>query len=141
MAVTTDSGVPTWNFTIKQSADWSPSLAWTDDNGNPVNLSGCSMKLMIKAYATSSVSLLTLSSSASSGSRIVLGGTTGIYTLVFAHADTAALPVSGAPTPNLLQSGLPAVALGVYDLQFIDVNGDVGYLFKGNVSIEPSVTE
>jgi hypothetical protein len=141
MAITTDSGVPVWNFTIKQSADWSPSLAWTDDGGNPVNLTDCSMKLMIKAYATSSVSLLTLSSSASSGSRIVLGGSSGIYTLVFAHADTAGLPVTGAPTINQLQSGLPAVALGVYDLQFIDSSGNVSYLFKGNVSIEPSVTE
>lgn len=141
MAVTTDSGVPIWNFTIKQSADWSPSLAWADDGGNPVNLTDCSMKLMIKAYASSPAAILTLSSAATSGSRIVLGGTTGIYTLVFAHADTAGLPVNGAPVPNLLQSGLPAVALGVYDLQFIDANGDVGYLFKGNVSIEPSVTE
>lgn len=141
MSVTTDSGVPTWNFTIKQNSDWSPSLTWTNDSGGPVNLTNCSMKLMIKAYATSTVALMTLTSSAASGSRIVLGGTTGIYTLAFAHADTALLPVTGAPTVNQLQSGLPAVALGVYDLQFTDPNGLISYIFKGNVSIEPSVTE
>jgi hypothetical protein len=140
MSVTTDTGIPIWNYTIKANSDWSPSFVWTGDNGSPTDLTGWSMKMSIKAFATSPTSLLTLSSTATSGSRIVLGGTTGVVTLVFAHADTAGLPITGTPAPNLLRTGLPAYELGVYDLQYIDANGDIDYLLKGAVSIEPAAT-
>jgi hypothetical protein len=140
MALTTTPGVAQWSFSLKQGADWSASMTWNDDSGNPINLTGYSMKLEIRAFASSPIPLLTLSSASSTGSHIVLGGTAGTITLVFAHADTAGLIPIGLPLPSSPLTGARAYSLGVYDLQFTDPTGNVGYLLEGNVSIDPQVT-
>jgi len=141
MATTTNSGVANWSFVIKQGSDWSPTMTWTDDNGAPIDLTGYHMKLTIRAYASSPIALLTLDSADTTGSRIVLGGTAGTIELIFAHADTAALAPSGLPLPGTsLSGGARVYALGVYDLQFTDPAGEVGYLVEGSVSLDPQVT-
>ena len=141
MATTTGSGVAIWNITIKQNSDWSPTITWLDDNGAPVNLTGYSMKLEIKAFAASPISLITLSSSGSSGSRIVLGGTAGTIQLIFAHADTASLSPIGLPIPGSpILGGVQTFALGVYDLQYTDPTGNQEYLVQGTVSLNQAVT-
>lgn len=141
MATTTPLDIPTWNFTIKQNADWSPTLIWRDDNGNPIDLTNYAMKLAIKAFAGSPVSIIELDSSSSSGSRIVLGGTAGTIQLVFAHADTRQITPIGLPLPGSpLAGGSRTYALGVYDLQYVDPLGDVGYLVQGNPSLSLAVT-
>ena len=38
MAITTNSGVGSFSFTIKQGGDFSLSMTWLDDNGAPMNL-------------------------------------------------------------------------------------------------------
>lgn len=140
MAVTATSGVAQWSFTLKQGADWSASMTWSDDNGAPINLTGYSMKLTIRAFINSTVALLTLSSANTTGSHIVLGGTSGTIALIFAHADTATLTPVGLALPGSLLTGARVYALGVYDLQFTDPTGQVGYLLEGSVSLDPQVT-
>lgn len=141
MATTTPLEIPTWNFTIKQNADWSPTLTWRDDNGVPIDLTNYAMKLAIKAFAGSPVSILMLSSSSSSGSRIVLGGTAGTIQLVFAHADTVSIVPVGLPSPaSPFTNGPRTYVLGVYDLQYVDPLGDVGYLVQGNPSLNLAAT-
>lgn len=141
MATTTPLDIPTWNFTIKQNADWSPVLTWRNDNGSPVDLTNYAMKLAIKAYANSPISIIELDSASSSGSRIVLGGTAGTIQLVFAHADTRTITPIGLPLPgSSLTGGGRTYSLGVYDLQYVDPLGDIGYLVQGNPSISLAVT-
>jgi hypothetical protein len=141
MATTTNSGVGIFNFVLKQGADWSPVITWNDDNGAPLNLTGYHMKMTIRAFAASPIALLTLDSASSTGSRIVLGGTAGTIELIFTHADTAALAPIGLPLPGSpIFGGARVYALGVYDLQFTDPTGEVGYLLEGSVSIDPQVT-
>jgi hypothetical protein len=141
MAVTTTSGVAPWNFAIKAGSDLTISMTWNNDAGQPMNLTGYSMILTIRSFVSSSVAILTLSSSASSGSRIVLGGTAGTIQLIFSHVDTVGLTPSGLPTSNTLGNGLPVSPLGVYDLQYTDNNGNIGYLLEGSVSLDPWVTQ
>lgn len=136
------SNVPSvglFNFVIKQGSDLSISMTWLDDNGNPINLTGFAMKLAIRAFIGSPIALLTLSSANNTGSYIALGGTAGTITLNFAHTDTAALQTVGLPLPSLIGNAR-VFPLGVYDLQYTDPSGNVGYLLEGSVSLDPQVT-
>lgn len=137
------SNVPSvglFNFVIKQGSDLSISMTWLDDNGNPINLTGFAMKLVIRSFIGSPVALLTLSSATNTGSYIALGGSAGTITLNFAHADTAGLQSNGIPLPGFISSGARVYPLGVYDLQYTDPSGNVGYLLEGSVSLDPQVT-
>ena len=130
-----------FSFVVKQGSDLSISLTWLDDNGNPINLTGFAMKMVIRAFLGSPVALLTLSSANNTGSYIALGGAAGTITLNFAHADTAGLQSNGIPLPgNPLFGGARVYPLGVYDLQYTDPLGNVGYLLEGSVSLDPQVT-
>lgn len=141
MTVTATSGVAPFNFTIKAGSDLTISMTWNDDSGNPMNLNGYAMKLTIRSFVGSTVSLLTLSSSNNTGSHIALGGTAGTISLIFAHADTATLLPVGLPLPGSPSTGgTRSYALGVYDLQYTDASGNIGYLLEGSVSLDPQVT-
>lgn len=98
------------------------------------------MKMMIKAFANSPISLLTLTSTATTGSHIELGGTAGTINLVFAGADTAAIQPIGPPMQNPLALDIPVYKIGVYDLYFVDATGKGGYLIQGSVTLEQQVT-
>lgn len=141
MATTTGSGVANFSFTLKQGADLTISMTWLNDAGAPMNLTGYSMKLEIRSYTGSPTTLLILSSANNMGSYIALGGTAGTISLIFAHADTAGLSPVGLPTPGApIATGPRTYPLGVYDLQFIDPTGDIGYLLEGSVSLDAQVT-
>ena len=141
MALTTTSGVGQFSFTLKAGADTTIAMAWTNDNGAAMNLTGYNFVLTIRAFVTSTVAVLTLNSTAptAGGSEIQNGGAAGTIALVFAHADTIGLTPSGFASGNSLD-GLPVSSLGVYDLQYTDPSGNVGYLLEGTVSLDPCVT-
>lgn len=139
--ISVGSGVARFAFAIKQGSDFIMPLTWLDDNGAPMDLSGFSMRLSIRTAASAPTILLTLDSASTTGSRIVLGGADGTITLIFARSDTAVLVPSGFPAPSISQGLQGLLPLGVYDLQYTDFNGDVGYLLAGPVSLEPSVTQ
>lgn len=135
------SGVAPFSFTLKQGSDLTISMTWLNDAGAPMNLTGYSMELTIRSFVTSPVSLLTMSSAASTGSYIALGGIAGTIDLIFNHVDTGVFVANGLPQPsNPVVGGLRVYPLGVYDLQFTDPAGNVGYLLEGSVSLDPQVT-
>lgn len=143
MAANSGTPVAAWNFTLKAGADTSITMTWLQDDGvTPMNLTDYTMELTIRAYVGSPVAILTLSSTGTSGSRIVLGGTAGTITLIFAAADTSSLSGTGLPIPsNPGLGGLPVSRLGFYDLKYIDPTGLDDYLLEGSVFLDPWVTE
>jgi hypothetical protein len=46
-----------FSFVVKQGSDLSISMTWLDNNGNPINLTGFSMKMVIRAFLGSPVGL------------------------------------------------------------------------------------
>ncbi|REG57773.1 hypothetical protein B0G80_0407 [Paraburkholderia sp. BL6669N2] len=140
MASTAASRVALFAIPLKQGADETISMVWADDNGNPINLTGYSMRLQIRTIGLGPTPLLTLDSSSQTGSRIVLGGTSGVIDLVFAHADTVALSPTGLPLPGTNLNGPGIFQIGVHDLKYTDPNGLVDYLFSGPAYLEPSAT-
>jgi hypothetical protein len=140
MATTTPQPVPILNFTLKAGEDESFPSLWTDDNGAPMNLTGYLMEMTIRAFPESPIALLTLSSTNSTGSYIVLSGTTGTFELIFAGADTASLVATGLPLPGPRAGGLGIRKVGIYDLKFVPPGGKVGYLFEGTINLDPRST-
>lgn len=139
---TTTSGVGQFSFALKAGSDVTITMTWLNDNGQPTNLTGYTMALVIRSFVSSTVAILSLNSSAATpgGSVIQLGGTAGTVTLVFGHADTVGLVPNGFAPSNPL-GGLPASQLGVYDLQYTTPTGSIGYLLEGTVSLDPWVTQ
>ncbi len=135
------SGVAQFPFTLKQGSDETIPMTLWDDNGQPMDFTGYSMLMQIRAFQSSPVVLLELSSANDTGSYIQLGGQSGTITLIFAHTDTAALATNGQPSFGPMQQGLRVGQVGVYDLQFTTPGGDIGYLLEGTISLDPWVTQ
>jgi hypothetical protein len=125
-----------YSFNLKQGADASIAMTWLGDDGQPIDLTGFSMKMAIKPFINSTVSRLTLSSDDTTGSYIALGGSDGTIALNFASADTASLQANGL----LAQGSGRVVQLGVYDLQYTDPDGNIGYLLEGSITLNLRVT-
>ncbi|HDR9199683.1 TPA: hypothetical protein QDB48_000970 [Burkholderia vietnamiensis] len=134
------SAVGQFNFQLKQGSDTEISMTWLQDDGvTPMSLVGYSMELTIRAFVSNAAALLSMNSTAQSGSRIVLGGAAGTIDLIFDAADTAALPLGAVSVGNQF-GGLPVYQLGVYDLRFTDPSGSIGYLLEGSITLDPRVT-
>ncbi len=140
MTSTDTSRIAIFPITLKQGADLKISMVWADDQGNPIDLTHYSMRLQIRTIGLGPTPLITLDSGSQSGSRIVLGGTSGEIDLVFARADTALISPTGLPLPGTNLRGPGIFQIGVHDLQYVDPNADIGYLFAGPGYLEPRVT-
>ncbi|HDR8930422.1 TPA: hypothetical protein QDA84_000415 [Burkholderia vietnamiensis] len=125
---------------MKQGADLSLSLTWADDNGNPTDLTGVSMKMAIRQQF-GSAPLLTLDSNSTTGSHIVVGGSSGSAEIMLAAADTKSLPTGFVVVNGSALGQLPLYRLGIYDLQYTMPDGTVGYLLEGMVYLDPQVTQ
>jgi hypothetical protein len=105
---------------IQQGDTWSLEIAWTDDEGLPVDLTGATAKMQMRPSAGSEVLVLELSSA---NGRIVVDPAGKINLLVSAE-DTALLPAKS----------------GVYDLEVTRTSGVVKKLIRGSYLVTPEVT-
>ena len=138
MAVTTTSGAGAWNFTLRQGAQFDPTMTLNGDNGQPMDFTDWSMTLNI-ARGVNMTPLLTINSSATSGSRIVLGGTAGTITIIIEGSDTATLTAYGFPASGISLNQYPVYRLGLYELVFVAADGTPGCLLEGIVNLELKV--
>ncbi|MCA7985145.1 hypothetical protein [Burkholderia vietnamiensis] len=97
------------------------------------------MKMTIRQQL-GSAPLLTLDSNSTTGSHIVVGGSSGSAEIMLAAADTKSLPTSFMVVGSAF-SQLPLYRLGIYDLQYTMPDGTVGYLLEGMVYLDPQVTQ
>jgi len=87
----------------------------------PVDLTGCSALMHVRASVGAPAVLLELSTT---NGRIALGGEAGTITLALSAAETAALTFASA----------------VYDLEITHPGGQVRRLLQGAVAVSPEVT-
>lgn len=111
-----------YDFTIHKGVSWTPQLTWTDDNGTPIDLTGYSASMDIKAAATDSTSILSFSTS---GGEIVLGTSDGTIAITATNAQTSAVTANS----------------GVYDLFLTSSSGVVKKLMQGEVEFVVQVTK
>lgn len=109
------------NLLIFQGGTFTDVITWRAGSPpEPVDLTGCSARMQVRADVTSDEVLLDLST----GAGITLGGATGRVTTHIHATDTAAL----------------TWAEGVYDLEIEFGDGTVRRLTEGMVRVSPEVT-
>jgi hypothetical protein len=110
-----------YDLNIDQGATFRQNFRWeAGDPPAPVDLTGCSAELHIRARARDAQPLVAASTS---NGKLTLDNAGNIH-LVLSAADTAILTVKEA----------------VYDLEITLTNGDVNRLVGGKVFVSPQVT-
>ena len=109
-------------LTILQGATFVHPLVWKAGvPAVPVDLTGCSARMQVRAQVPSADVLLELTTD---NGRIELGTTDGAITLKLTAAETAAL----------------AWQRGVYDLEIVHSDASVRRLLEGSIKVKPEVT-
>ncbi len=108
-----------YDIKIYQGATFSQTFTWKDETDTPINLTGYSARMQIRASVDSSSTLVSLTS----GSGITLGGAAGTIAVLISATDTASLSQNG-----------------VYDLELVSGSGVVTRLLQGNVIVSKEVT-
>lgn len=107
---------------IEQGATFTKVITWkTGAFAVPVNLTGCSARMHIRAELEDLIPLLVLTTA---NGRIALGGVAGTITITLSATETAAL----------------AWTTGVYDLEVEFPGGLVVRRLAGAVTVSPEVT-
>lgn len=103
------------NLLIDQGSTFESTIDLTDDEGNLVDLTNYTAAGQIRKHYTSSNAV---------NFSVTLGGANGTITI----------GLSANATANLVAGRY------VYDVELIDVSGDVSRLFEGIVTVTPQVT-
>lgn len=111
---------------IYQGATFRKTLTWKvapdeDSPKTPVNLTGCTARMQVRAKVGASEVLLSLTTE---NGGIALGGAAGTVELLIDDEATAAITWTS----------------GVYDLEIVFPGGQVRRLMYGSVSVSPEVT-
>ena len=109
-----------YDIIADQGATLSRVITWNDSNGTPINLTGYTARMQVRPEASSSTTILSLTTE---NSRITLGGSAGTITLSVAAADMAAVAAGGY----------------VYDLELVS-GGVVTRLTMGSFTVRAEVT-
>jgi hypothetical protein len=109
------------DFTIVTNTDFSRTLTWNDENGNPINLTGWSAHMQIRSWPAPSL----LADISTTAGTIILGGSAGTIALTIAAAVTATIR--------------PGVAK--YDLFLTNLTPATSCLLYGDVIVQRGVTQ
>lgn len=109
-----------YKMLCEQGATLNYAMTWKDSSGTPVNLTGFSAAMQVRESKSSDSAILTLSTS---NGGIMLGGATGVITLLASASQTSAL----------------AEGQYVYDLE-INTGSTVVRLLEGAFVISGEVT-
>ncbi len=111
----------TLHLTIEQGATFNPVMTWKDQAGNPIDLTGYTARMQIRATVDDSTVIHELSTT---NGELVLGGVAGTITFGIPATTTASFTFQEA----------------VYDLELTALDGTVTRLLKGSVYLSPEVT-
>jgi hypothetical protein len=106
------------NLLVEQGATFSKRLVWRDKNKRPVNLTGYTAKMQVRATAASAEVIYELSTA--NGCITLSSG--GVVQLDIESSDTSTLRA------------------GVYDLELSAPGGQVYRLIEGKLTVSPEVT-
>lgn len=111
----------TLNLIIEQGATYQKKLIWQDNDKTPIDNTGSTGRMQIRASKEDPTILLELTTE---NGRMTLGGANGEINLFIAAGDTEAITWTA----------------GVYDLELEDGAGIVTRLVEGKVAVSLEVT-
>lgn len=110
-----------YNFTIEQGTTFRRTLTLKDAAGDPVDLTGYTARMQIRAEVESTSVMLSLTTQ---NGGISLGGVAGTIELFISDINTSTVTTEG-----------------VYDLEIVDgSNNEVTRVLKGKVRLDKEVT-
>lgn len=110
----------TYDISADQGSDLDTLITYTDDAGNPVNLTGCSARMQVRKFAISAAANLTLTNS----NGITLGGAAGTIRIAVTAAALSAVPAGSY----------------VYDIELVDTDQIVLKIISGSFVVNAEVT-
>ena len=111
-----------YNIVADQGATFSRTITWTDSARNPINVTGYTARMQVRATLESTQTVLELTTQ---NSKISLGGILGTVTLTVSAADMANVSADKY----------------VYDLELVaPTTGVVNRLVQGNFVVRGEVT-
>lgn len=126
---------PEWNIGFTQGTTYTPSIQYNDPTNQPIDLSGASADMQVRASWDSGLILLELSTA---NGRIVLNNPQGNIQLSFLPGDTSTLTFTGQTPQNFPEVGY-GFLWGYYDLM-LNLSGQVSQLVKGKILLAPAIT-
>ena len=111
----------TYDMVADQGATLSRTITWKDSARAPINVTGYSARMQVRANVASTTTVLELTTA---NGRIALGGAAGTVTLTVSAADMTAVPAGRY----------------VYDLELVSGAGVVNRLIMGNFVVRAEVT-
>lgn len=110
----------TYDIAAEQGSDYLATVAYTDDDGDIVNLAGYTSRMQVRKFAGSLNSILSLTNT----SGMTISATAGTIALSIAAGALSAVPAGSY----------------VYDLELVDNAGKVTKLLQGDFDISAEVT-
>lgn len=110
------------NLVIEQGTTFNPVLTYSDSGNNPIDLTGFTARMQIRASRTAAAFIHELTTG---NGGITLGGVAGTIALLISDTDTAAFTFKTA----------------VYDLELISAGGIVTRLLEGSVTLSKEATK
>lgn len=111
-----------YDITIYQGSTFRLPLTWkTGDPATPVDLTGCTARMQIRADVKAPKALITLTTE---NGGITLGGAAGTVEIIVTPTQSKDVELSG----------------GVYDLEIVFAPDIVRRLLEGSVEVLPEVT-
>ena len=107
------------NLTVEQGATYSKRLVWRDKNKRPVNLTGYTAKMQVRATAASPVVIFELSTD---NGRI-------------------SFPAVGVVQLDIAANDTDTIGAGVYDLKLYTPGGQEIRFIEGKFTVTPGVTK
>lgn len=119
-----------YDMEVDQGTTFRKTITWKDSSSTPVNLTGYTARMQVRASFTSSGTVASLTTS---NGGITLGGAAGTVALYISATDTAAFSTA---SPSQFADAF----VGVYDLELVSASGDVTRLLHGDFIVNPEVT-
>lgn len=113
-----------FNFTIEQGSTYSKPFAWKNSSGTAMDLTDCTLRMMIRRDVNDALPILSLTSNPPAGLTILAPPTNGQFRIDITASQTAALVFSEAK----------------YDLEVQDALGTVVRLLEGTITLSKEIT-
>lgn len=104
----------TYDISAEQGSDYATTVTYTDDSGDPVNLTGYTSRMQVRKFAGSASPVITLTNT----SGMTITAATGVIAVSITAAALAAIPAGSYVYDLEIASGASVIKLlsGAFDV-------------------------
>lgn len=118
---------------VEHGTTFNYPLTYSNPDGTPIDLTSFTARMKVKKYWDDVEIIADLTTE---NSRIEIDALTGTITLKLTEAETRSIPV-----PISKKRGFDGTANYLYDLELIDIDGNVTRLVEGYFTVKAEITD